>query len=110
MFGWFKKKPQEEAPKTDWRLVHTKSSDVQIRVSDGTRVSGVMYFYLFESDLGTRKWEGACTVPNVDCVFLAGQMAYYHETVYPWLRGRYVPGILQYNEVEAADVQKKLST
>jgi len=76
--NWFKKKPRE-----DWRLVATKEAVVQWT---DIKKDEVIYYYLYESNLGRRRFEIKETGYCKDYC-KGSEMKYYLKYVYPWSRG-----------------------
>jgi hypothetical protein len=108
MFSWLKKLlPKKEV----WRLVHTLSVQVSITAKISRKEeTGEVYFHLMESNFGNRKYSvGASTSGLNRLEDDVKHLRVFHDTVFPWLHGRYVTGIPSYNDVDALDVQKKLS-
>jgi hypothetical protein len=128
MFKFFKKKIVEEPPideidelddiegkdeiedDQDWRLMTTLECGVSLSNRGIVSDHGKLYYHLLESDKGQRKIELGCTlVLNDNEIFLASRrMPLYHETVYPWLKGRYSPDIPRYADVPYDDTVKAL--
>src|SRR5690348_17570219 len=86
MFGWLKKE------KDNFLLVKNITID---KVHSGAQ-EGTLYFYLYESKSGKRKIEYKITIQASDN--FAG-IAYYSETIYPWLQGKDFKDIPSYWDV-----------
>lgn len=98
MFRWFKRE--------DWRLVKTISRDVK-----HDRVSGKLYFHLFESDKGNRKVEIKTTLELPSYINLtdsAKRFDVYQEKIYRWEHGRYDPDIPRYNQIPEEETANAL--
>jgi hypothetical protein len=84
----------------DWRLVKTISNPV---IRKSTQEKGEIYYYLFESNKGKRKIEYDGTLHYDDINHLiedtAEKLTIYHNTIYPWLKGRMDPDIPTYNQM-----------
>ena len=92
MFSWFRRNRE------DWRLV--KSFDVEI-TQTFTHKDGKLYFHLFESNLGNRRVEFACSIDmeNEALAKNARRVEFYQTRIYRWEQGRYDPEIPRYTEV-----------
>jgi hypothetical protein len=104
MFGWLKRKPKEQ-----WRLVKTLEWGATLG-----KEKGKIFVHLYESDLGNRKWECGSTFNTFvgkehELRSKLSGIEQYHTELTPWLAKRYVPGIPTYSDVDALDVQDKLS-
>ncbi len=102
MFGWLKKKKE---PSQDWRLVITLNTDVKLTDRSVARI----YYHLFESNTGNKRCDIEVSQDFSQWETAAKRLTMYQEEIFPWLHGRYVAKIPHYADVEALDVQKKLS-
>lgn len=94
----------------DWKLVKTlKINSLMTSKKSPNGVQCWTYFHLHESKFGKRKYEFTSTYPsNFDPDVKKG-LTEYHETVFPWVNGRYFPDIPRYQDMELINVQEKLS-
>lgn len=109
MFAWlyrlFRITPRE------WRLVKTHTVGIVRGDTKKDREEGKFYYHLYESNKGERRVEYGVTweMSPERIRAMAVRWDDYHEVVVPWLGGRYVPGIPSFNDIDALDVQAKLS-
>ena len=92
MFSWFKIRPKEV-----WRHVDTIEEPVQSG-SD----SGILFYYLFESNRGNRKIDFDLKFfkpGRADIEKSARNTEIYQEKIYQWEHGQYDPDIPGYSDV-----------
>lgn len=103
----------------EWRLVHTIVLNITRATLTGDKEKGKFYYHLHESNQGNRRLTCSSTFPEItDSEAASKRFDDYHETVYPWLMGRYVEvevdgakrGVPTFNDVDGIDVQRKLSS
>lgn len=88
-----------------WKQVHIIEQSIK------HRTSGTAFIYLFESNLGNRRFEIKTTLnlDDTDLAAWANTWPVMLKEITPWLNGRFVPGIPGFNEVDSIDVMAKLS-
>lgn len=97
-----------------WRLVHIQVVDNVQSMSDFGLVmeTGHAFFYLYESNLGSRRYEVQSDLMRLDQKVLDAKhqkWPYYLKSVKLWMSGRYLEGVPGFNEVDSQDVMAKLS-
>ncbi len=99
MFTWWN--PFSWArPKMKWKMVKT------IRV---TQNYDPYFIHLFESETGKRRWEVTAPSKMFNIKPTVVGLNLYHETIYPWLHGRYVKSIPLYSDIDSIEVFERLS-
>ncbi len=85
MFDWFRKKEDDDEK---YLLVKTLIQ----KITDA-KIDGEVYFYLYESNKGNRKFEYKSTIPWFDDII---QLPTYCGVVYPWSKGVDFSDVLSY--------------
>ncbi len=104
MFSWFKTFIKEQ----HWRLVKTIEHPISIT---GSNEKGILFFHLFESDIGNRKISLATTISGFNSDTLKEQTArlnIYQTKIYRWEMGRVDPDIPRYDQVPEEDCMNVL--
>jgi hypothetical protein len=68
----------------------------------------IIYYHLYESNIGNRSMECTCTNANIDARDYVKCTTLYNEKIHRWLEGRYDPEIPAYSELSQEDVMNKL--
>lgn len=112
MSNWFTSRFE----KIEWRLCAT----IEVAVSHvdritKARVSGTLYYYLYEDQHGERKFDAADTLRGDMLLSDLGKNDFvyrceeYLVRVKPWINGRYDPEVKDYDQVPVEDFKRKLS-
>lgn len=83
------------------RLVKTSVWNTHLKNHDN---EGKFYIHLFESNKGSRSIEIETTYTGIgNPMYIIKQYELYHNTVYPWLKGKYDPTIPSYDRSAEID-------
>lgn len=100
--------PFTRKPKQDWRLV---CSIVHPDTVSYDKISGEVFYHLFESDIGNRAIQLRCSLKDAPQDKLDEHIKaskFYHTKIYRWLAGRGDPEILRYSEVDQEETAHAL--